>query len=177
MIENWLPIRGTDGAYEISDLGNTRSVLRWVQCRAMRKQVGGIVLKPYPVGKGHLAVSLGRGMRRKVHLLVLEHFVSPRPPGMVGCHGPAGLLDNSVANLRWDTYSANSLDAVRDGTHHWAAKTECAQGHVLDRVKHLASGAVKRYCSTCQREWRREYRRRLKEGTVAPVGRPRKVAA
>jgi hypothetical protein len=48
--------------------------------------------------------------------MVLEAFVGPRPPGKEACHGPEGHLDNSVANLRWDTRTNNILDAVREGS-------------------------------------------------------------
>lgn len=54
----------------------------------------------------------GKARELKTHRLVLEAFVGPRPPGMVGCHGYGGPLDNSVGNLRWDTPAANTADRV-----------------------------------------------------------------
>lgn len=54
-----------------------------------------------------------------VHHLVLEAFVGPRLPGMEGCHGCRGVSDNSLANLRWDTKSANQADRVLHGTDNY----------------------------------------------------------
>ena len=54
---------------------------------------------------------------RKVHHLVLEAFVGPRPKGNGGRHGAKGSLVNSLDNLRWGTQSANVQDAVAAGTY------------------------------------------------------------
>lgn len=51
-------------------------------------------------------------LHKSVHLLVLEAFAGPRPPGMVGCHGQQGATDNSIANLRWDTPENNTAERV-----------------------------------------------------------------
>ncbi len=52
-----------------------------------------------------------------VGVLVLSTFVSPRPNGMVVCHGEKGRLDDSLANLSWNSHKHNCLvDKLRDGT-------------------------------------------------------------
>ncbi len=55
----------------------------------------------------------GRATMRRVHILVLEAFVGPRPAGMVACHGWNGASDNSVHNLRWATQQENDEDRKR----------------------------------------------------------------
>lgn len=66
---------------------------------------------------------------RLVHRLVLEAFVGPCPDGMEGCHNDGNAANNTLANLRWDTRSANVVDAYRHGTlphgegHHRAKMT------------------------------------------------------
>lgn len=56
-------------------------------------------------------------MDRKVHLLVLEAFVGPRPsPTHDACHGIGGPRDNSLANLRWGTKQENADDRLLHGT-------------------------------------------------------------
>lgn len=71
-------------------------------------------------GGGYRLVILcreGERFTRKVHRLILETFVGPRPEGMECCHGPNGKLDNSLANLSWGTKSKNhGEDQLRDGT-------------------------------------------------------------
>lgn len=51
----------------------------------------------------------------KVQRLVASHFLGPRPRDMVVCHGPGGILDNSVRNLRYDTQCENIADIKRFG--------------------------------------------------------------
>jgi hypothetical protein len=111
-VENWLPVIGYEGLYEVSDLGRVRS--------EPRTGTYGGLLAMTPRGSGYLSVHLsagGRQRRRAVHLLVLEAFAEPRPAGQVARHGPGGKLDNRwPANLCWGTPPENMADKVRDGT-------------------------------------------------------------
>jgi hypothetical protein len=174
MKENWLPVVGFEGQYEVSDCGRVRSVARQIGYGETAIQVRtGKVLKPFPVGKGHLAISLGRGNRRKVHLLVLEAFVGPRPEGELGLHNNGDVNNNQLSNLRWDTYSANQFDAVDHGTHPWASRTKCNYGHPLDGVIHKPDGSFKqRYCKTCHRGDSRRRKRQLKVLNPPPCQTP-----
>lgn len=52
----------------------------------------------------------------KVQALVAEHFLGPRPDGMVVCHGPGGQPDNTPGNLRYDTQKENIADIQRFGS-------------------------------------------------------------
>lgn len=52
---------------------------------------------------------------RKLHILVLEAFVGPRPDGMVGRHKNDIKSDNRLDNLCWGTQSENAIDRVRHG--------------------------------------------------------------
>lgn len=54
-----------------------------------------------------------------VHQAVLLAWIGPRPDGMEACHNDGNHKNNTVENLRWDTRSANRLDAIKHGTHHW----------------------------------------------------------
>jgi hypothetical protein len=49
----------------------------------------------------------GRGKTRRVHTLVAEAFIGPRPDGMEVCHGNGTPTDNRAENLRWDTHKVN----------------------------------------------------------------------
>lgn len=113
--EEWRDVVGWEGLYQVSSLGQVRSLPR-----PNRKGVGRILKYGIQVNGSYRAVTLSSGprqSRRLVHLLVLEAFHGPRPDGMVGCHGPGGSQDNRASVLRWDTPSANSgRDRLRDGT-------------------------------------------------------------
>lgn len=177
MAEHWKPITGHDG-YEVSDLGRVRSIPRKVGVRGGGTRITPTcILKPWWVSndrhkKGHLAVSLGRGHRYKVHHLVLEAFEGPRPPGRLGLHRDGNPANNCHSNLYWGTYEDNLHDAVRHGTHHSASKTHCSKDHPLDGVW----GNGKRYCTTCRREYLRDYKKRKREGgPINPPGRPKKA--
>lgn len=61
----------------------------------------------------------GKMYYRKVHILVLEAFVGPRPEGMEGCHFPErDTRNNNLENLRWGTKSENYQDRHAHGTHN-----------------------------------------------------------
>jgi hypothetical protein len=123
--EQWLPVISYEGLYEVSDQGRVRSL-----------HTTGRVLKPSKHRSGHLHVNLhrqGRKETRKVHCLVLEAFIGPRPPGTECCHYNDIPSDNRLENLRWDTRSANQRDRVRNGNDANARKTRCPRGHPYNR--------------------------------------------
>jgi len=113
--ENWQPVPGYEGLYEVSDLGHVRSFPR-VTRSGVR---GGKILKPYPRRDGYLEVYLYKEPRRKVskivHRLVLEAFIGPCPEGHEALHGGNSKTDNRLENLKWGTRSQNmGEDRVRD---------------------------------------------------------------
>lgn len=68
---------------------------------------------------GYKTVCLRAGAKRrqmKVHQLVLFAFVGPKPAGACACHADGDRSNNSLANLRWDSFGANVADMVRHGT-------------------------------------------------------------
>jgi hypothetical protein len=68
---------------------------------------------------GYLSVCLWNSPKKRfvsVHVLILESFVGQRPDGHAACHCDGNRLNNSVQNLRWDTYENNSADMDRHGT-------------------------------------------------------------
>ena len=136
--EHWRDVVGYEGSYQVSDHGRVRSVARPIATSfkgAPRiKPVRERILKYTLDRAGYPTVSLysgGKSTRRqaKVHRLVLEAFVGPAPDGTICCHWNDIKADNRLANLRWDTPSANNHDIVRNGNHAAANKTHCKRGH------------------------------------------------
>ena len=114
-----------------------------------------------PIGYARVQLhSPGKSLSVRVHVLVLEAFIGPRPDGLVACHGPAGISDNSVGNLRWDTYSSNNFDLVEHGTHWQVRKTECKHGHAFTPENTIIRAEGGRKCRTCQYAARDKWRRR-----------------
>lgn len=87
---------------------------------------------------------------RYLHTMMLEAFVSSRPEGMKGLHRDDDVHHNLIENLYWGTSSENTLDSVRNGTHHHAQKVDCKRGHRLEHpnLGHWSKG---RACLACNR--------------------------
>ena len=127
MTEQWKPIVGYEGFYEISDMGRVRSVSRrlcnghYWRGRARKLQSG---------SGGYSSINLCRDGEEKtymVHGLVLEAFVGIRPDGMECCHSDGNKKNNSTKNLRWDTSANNGKDMIAhkttySGSRHWKTK-------------------------------------------------------
>ena len=150
--ESWRPVEGCS-SYEVSDLGNVRSLDRLkVKRDGTRQFWPGKRLTPVPDSSGHLNVTITKDdsarLRRGVHRLVIEAFIGPCPDGMECCHNNGDPADNRLLNLRWGTRSDNNLDRVRHGTHHESSKTHCVRGHpfVLDSY---IDESGRRICRSC----------------------------
>lgn len=155
--EEWRPVPGLAGWYEVSDQGRVRSLDRTLHDVIGRTyRLAGRLLTPCPrrKDKGHLSVLLSRGGRVRnalVHRLVLEAFVGPCPPGMVACHQNDVATDNRLANLRWDTHKANVEDSKRNGGFRRVSQRRdaCGRGHdlTLEGARYARNGR----CVLCNR--------------------------
>ena len=77
--EQWKPVVGYEGLYEVSNQGRVFSVPRR-DSRGHKR--GGHLLKPAAGSKGHLRIGACKNGKMKnllVHRLVLEAFVGPSP--------------------------------------------------------------------------------------------------
>ena len=70
------------------------------------------------------------------HILVLQAFVGPCPPGYVTRHFPDRTrTNNNLSNLSWDTRKVNQADRLIHGTDHRGAKHKNAKlNDVLVRI-------------------------------------------
>lgn len=110
--EEWRPVVGYEGLYEVSNLGRVRSLPRTMKTRhgkpENRYHLKGRILKQIRTSRGYLVVMLGKGNQAFVHRLVLSAFV-PNPENKPFCdHIDADRTNNIVSNLRWATYSENN---------------------------------------------------------------------
>lgn len=75
--EEWRDIRGYEGIYQISNLGNVRALKRWNSGRRIYVEEVHI-MHPTDNGYGYLIISLRKNTNRKnhyIHRLVAEAFV------------------------------------------------------------------------------------------------------
>ena len=100
--ETWKPVMGFEGAYEVSDLGNIRSL----------NNLGATPMKPTRNNLGYMKIILWKGgtpTYRTIHRLVAEAFL-PNPQKLPQInHKNEDKVDNRVENLEWCTakYNAN----------------------------------------------------------------------
>lgn len=166
-LEEWRDIAGYEGSYQVSNLGNVRSVDRIIIFRNGRSRFyNGAPLRISKFKTGKLYVNLwanGIGNKRQVHRLVAEAYL-PNPDGYpVVRHLDDNSEHNNVENLAWGTHSENVADAIRNGLHVNSNKTHCKYGHELAgenlSVILKNNGRQTRRCRICLRRRDREYRK------------------
>ncbi|WP_100458533.1 NUMOD4 motif-containing HNH endonuclease [Mycobacteroides abscessus] len=164
--ENWLPVVGYEGRYEVSDQGRIRSLDQLVDYidgrsgKLCARRSKGRVLKPGAAPSGHLHVVLGGAKTMTIHHAVAEAFHGPRPIGAEVRHRNGDPADNRANNLEYGSRGQNAEDSKRHGTHFHAGLTTCKRGHDLtdpDNLQKAAQGR-KRTCLACRRDRAALYR-------------------
>lgn len=115
-LARWLPVAGYEGDYEVSDVGQVRSlprerIGRW----GVVRRVPGKILKGIKTGPYRRVGLRKEGATRllRVHRLVARAFVEGIGP--VVRHLDGDSLNNCSENLAWGTQRENTLDTVRHG--------------------------------------------------------------
>ena len=151
-MENWLPVIGFEGIYEVSDFGNIRSI-----------RTG--KLKAYTKNKkeNRPFMNLHKNGKQKIvkpHTLVLTAFVGPRPAGLECCHNDGNAWNNHISNLRWDTPQSNQQDRAKHGTSNRGER--CASAKLTE----IQVAAI-RADSRLQREIAADYG--VRENTISRI--------
>lgn len=119
-MEHWKPITGYEGFYEVSNLGNVRSVPRKILVKrgeiSFFMPSGGKVLKPQKTTHGYVCVWLygkewtgnRQGKLYSIHRLVAKEFCdNPNGYNEVN-HKNEIKWDNRAENLEWCTHKENT---------------------------------------------------------------------
>ena len=123
MNEEWRPIEGYEGLYEVSNTGRVRSLDRYVKGKGESYRLQkGKMLSPIKNKYGYLQVNLccnGKNKMFLVHRLSAQAFI-PNPDNLPEInHKDENPGNNSVDNLEWCDRSYNNnygtrKDKVRD---------------------------------------------------------------
>jgi hypothetical protein len=174
-MECFVPVPDYEDAYKVSSWGNMLSLDRIVVDKnGRRMRFKGRMLKPTPNSDGYPQVHVGQHRSSKLHVLVLEAFAGPKPPGLQGCHGDDIRTNNRLFNLRWDTDSANQRDKIRHGRNPLSNRTHCPAGHEYTPENTYLTARGSRQCRECGRgRARKNMADRLRRNRAAVNARQR----
>jgi len=138
-MSEWKPIPGFSD-YVVSDAGAIMS---------LRRSPGHSLGKPLPPRidrHGYIRHCLigddGKFHGVRAHVAVLSAFVGPRPDRHDGSHINGKKLDNSLANLCWETSSDNHQRKLAHGTLIHGEKHKCAKLRT-EQVKDIRARAAR----------------------------------
>lgn len=120
IIEEWRPIEGFEGYYEISNIGRVKSLQRreWWEKRGCYHLLKERIMKTFINRKGYVTVQLKKQSERtkySVHRLVAFAFIN-NPSGFPEINHKDCIRDNNVySNLEWVTHSKNQEYAYQSG--------------------------------------------------------------
>ena len=114
MREIWKDVKGYEGLYQVSNLGNVRGLVRDWNNRTKTIRT----MRQYVTKTGYLALRLckdGKTKLWKTHRLVAEAFLENQMAFPFVNHLDGNKLNNCVSNLEWCTASRNIKHAYDTG--------------------------------------------------------------
>ncbi len=120
MVEEWRDIKGFEGLYQVSDLGNVRSIDRVIITNKGKEQHwNGKLLTPFTNGTGYLCVHLKKNNKRYmkyVHRLVVESIFGDISNMDIN-HKDFDRTNNKLSNLEILTRFDNIHYSIKHGKY------------------------------------------------------------
>ena len=122
-METWKPVIGYENLYEVSDLGNVRSVDRYIDTNikhVTRRLQKGRILSQNLKKNGYMTVDLCKNGKIKttlVHRIVADAFLQEDGKRTIN-HIDGDKTNNAVCNLERSSHSENIKHAFKTGLSH-----------------------------------------------------------
>ena len=161
--EIWKDVKGYEGLYQVSNLGNVKSLVGWNGKRyierekILRKGVGHSIANYY-----REVVVLVKNRKKKtcmVHRLVAEAFL-PNPNNLPEVnHIDGNSLNNIVKNLEWCTHGENITHAIETGLmpYYRPTKEELEELYVNQKMALIKIAKQKNMNVNTLRKYLKEY--------------------
>lgn len=134
--EIWKPITDFENSYQVSNLGNVKSIDRFFFCKSKNtpKLFKGKILKQRLDHNGYSVVNLKKNQKshlKKVHRLVADAFIAKIENKEYINHKDGNKLNNIVSNLEWCTCKENAYHREKN----LLIKPKLTKEQILD-IKH-----------------------------------------
>ncbi len=158
VMEQWRDIPGWEGFYQVSNIGNVRSLDRTILVKKPNcnkptdVRYKGKKMKPRLQSMGYYAVTLakrGADHPDSIHRLVARAFIpNPENKRCVN-HINCVKTDNRVENLEWCTYKENIQHSFNNGIHkrgndHYRSKLNSFQVRVIRKINDMDQNEIAR---------------------------------
>ena len=122
MKEIWKDIENFEGYYQVSNLGNVRSLDRIIEKKNHKQKVRGKIMKQAIKSNGYKFIGLRKPRNKKifkhVHRLVASAFIENLENKKTVNHIDCNKLNNNVNNLEWCTQKENIAHARKNNLYH-----------------------------------------------------------
>ena len=145
LIEEWIPVRGYEGLYEVSSKGRIRSFYISRNRKFTNKST---IIKGSLAKNGYRKVTLYKDGCMKslwLHRVILESFKGPCPKHLEeAAHLDGDHTNNEPDNLEWVTRKENQAHKVKHGTHNRGERCGTSKLTSLDveKIKILSDKGI-----------------------------------
>ena len=170
MNEVWKDIPNYEGLYQVSNMGNVKSISHYTRNNANGglRLTKGRVLAKYKMPNGYLQIQLSKNEIREkkyVHRLVAELFLTNSDNLSDVNHIDGNKENNSVENLEWCSHKENQIHMVKNGLTKKAQSVICIETgkaysslSEAERETTISRKSIKKSCENgkeyCGYHWR-----------------------